>query len=410
MFCGLPSYILDELLEQSEAETVGKLNLAVIFGGPSQEHDVSVVSAQQLMDAADVRRLNVIPVYMGFDGRFFHGLSLRQIQVFKPTPKGLREVVFSWGDLGPCLKSLDGSWSCGVDCALPVLHGPFGEDGRIQGMLELIGIPTTGFSAINSALAMRKDATKSLVKSGGVNVIPHVVVHANELRYAEAVCSRVEAKLSYPLIVKPAHLGSSIGVGLAKDRQTLLVHLQVALREDTFALVEPQVQNLKELNIAVMYRDGRICFSAIEQPKTSAEILDFKEKYLASVGNSGGGQGKLGNAVVPSQGMLSLTRDINPELNDGLKTRLYDFAAKTFSVLGQRGAPRLDFMHDSVSGDLWFNEINPIPGSYAFFLWEAAERPLLFPELIQHLVDEAISDSIKYFEDPVPQSAQLLPR
>lgn len=390
-----------------------KLNIAVIFGGPSQEHDVSVVSAQQLMDAADVRRMNIIPVYMGFDGRFFHGPTLRRLEVFKPKPPGLREVFFGWDDLGPCLKTRDDSWSCRVDCALPVFHGPFGEDGRIQGMLEIIGIPTTGFSAVNSAIAMRKDATKSLVESAGVNVLPHVVVHANELRDTETLCADIEARLSnrFPVIVKPANLGSSIGVGLAKDRSTLLVHLQAALREDTFALVEPQVQNLEELNIAVLNRRGRICFSAIERPKSSAELLDFKEKYLASAGSAnGGGEGKLGAAVVPSQGMLSLTRDINPELDGDLKSRLYDYAAKAFSILGQRGAPRMDFMHDRVSGELWFNEINPIPGSYGFFLWEAAEEQVLYPDLISHLIDEALADTVKEFEDPVPQTAYLLPR
>jgi len=390
---------------------VEKLNIAVIFGGPSQEHDVSVVSAQQLMDACDVRRMNVIPVYMSFDGRFLHGPALRRLEVFKPTPPGLREVLFGWDDLGACLKSPDGGWSCRIDCALPVLHGPFGEDGRVQGMLEITGIPTTGFSAINSALAMRKDATKSLVKSAGVNVLDHVVVHANDLRRAEAICKDIEARLSYPLIVKPANLGSSIGVGLAKDRPTLLVHLQGALREDSFALVEPQVQNLEELNIAVMNRENSIWFSAIERPKSSAELLDFKEKYLSGAGGTrNGDQGKLGSAVVPSQGMLSLTRDINPMLDGELKSRLHDYAAKAFSILGRRGAPRMDFMHDKLSGELWFNEINPIPGSYGFFLWEAAENPVLFPELVEHLVTESLSDSLKEFEDPVPQAAYLLPR
>ena len=396
---------------QTEDQTVTKLDVAIIFGGPSQEHDVSVVSAQQLMDAADVRRINIIPVYMSFDGRFFHGPGFRRLEDFKPSPPGMREVRFGWGDSGGCLISADGGWSRPIDCALPVMHGPFGEDGRLQGMLELIGIPTTGFSASNSALAMRKDATKALVKSVGVNVLPHVAVHVNDLRDPDGIYTAVEEALAYPVIAKPANLGSSIGVGLAKDRAALLVHLQTALREDTFALVEPQVQNLEELNVAVMYRENRIRFSAIERPKSSAELLDFREKYLAGAENSnGGGQGKLGNAVVPSQGMLSLTRDINPVLDADLQARLHDYAARAFAILGQRGAPRMDFMHDKVSGELWFNEINPIPGSYGFFLWEAAAQPVLFPKLVDHLVGEALSQSLKTFDDPVPQTAYLLPR
>ncbi|MBU2934576.1 MULTISPECIES: hypothetical protein [Pacificibacter] len=389
---------------------MNKLNLAVIFGGPSQEHDVSVVSAQQLMDAVDVRKINVVPVYMGFDGRFMQGPALRQLDRFRPAPKGLREVVFAWGDMGPCLTSVDGSWTKQIDCALPVFHGPFGEDGRIQGVLETVGIPCTGFSAINSALAMRKDATKSLVASVGVNVLPHVVVNAKEMKHADDVCARVEADLSYPLIIKPANLGSSIGVGLAKSRDELLVHLQGALKEDSFALVEPQVQNLEELNIAVMYREGEIKFSAIERPKSSAELLDFREKYLSSAEVGSTGSGKLGNTAVPSQGMLSLTRDINPDIDPDLQARLYDFASKAFTILGLRGAPRMDFMHNTETGELWFNEINPIPGSYGFFLWEAATEQVLFSQLAEHLMHEALSDSIKHFDDPVPQAAYLLPR
>lgn len=390
---------------------MGKLNVAVLFGGPSQEHDVSVVSAQQLMDAADVRRINIVPVYMAFDGRFFHGQSLRQLSRFRPAPPGMREIIFSWEDAGPVIKTLDRTWTCKIDCALPVFHGPFGEDGRVQGMLEILGMPTTGFSSINSAIAMRKDATKSLVGSVGVNVLPHFVVHVEELKRANSVCEEIEARFSYPLIVKPANLGSSIGVGVAKDRATLLVSLQAALREDTFALVEPRVQNLEELNISVIYREGEVKFSAIERPKSSAELLDFKEKYMSSASRgTAGSQGKLGNAVVPSQGMLSLTRDINPDLTPELTSRLKGYASKAFSALGLRGAPRMDFMHDVKSDELWFNEINPIPGSYGFFLWEAAEDPLLFPKLIEHLVEEALSDTVKEFEDPVPQNACLLPR
>lgn len=388
-----------------------KLNIAVIFGGPSQEHDVSVVSAQQLMDAADVRTMNIVPVYMNFEGRFFHGPTLRRLERYKPSPPGLREVFFAWDDAGPCLKSHDGSWRCGIDCAVPVFHGPFGEDGRLAGMLEIVGIPTTGFSATNSAIAMRKDATKSLVQSVGVNVLPHVVVQTSQLADPEPVIDEIEEKLSFPVVVKPANLGSSIGVGLAKDRETLLIHLQGALREDTFALVEPQVQNLEELNIAVMFRDGKTCFSAIERPKSSAELLDFREKYLSQESNgNGGGQGKLGAAIVPSQGMLSLTRDINPDLDPELQARLYDYAEKAFAILGQRGAPRMDFMTDKATGELWFNEINPMPGSYGFFLWEAANPQVLFPDLVSHLVQEALGDTVKSFTDPVPQDAYLLPR
>ena len=388
-----------------------KLNIAVVFGGPTQEHDVSVVSAQQLMDAADARKLNIIPVYLDFQGRFMQGPRLRDLSAFRPSPGGLKEVIFAWGDNGPCIQTRDGSSIQNIDCVLPVFHGPYGEDGRIQGMMELLGIPVTGFNATNSAIAMRKDATKAIVKTVGVNVLNHVVANHATLQNPKAFSAKVAQEIGYPAIVKPANLGSSIGVGIATDHDTLIALSQAVLRQDGFALVEPKVQNLVEYNIALTYRDGQICHSAIERPKSSADLLDFKEKYLAS-GDGGPPKkgGKLGNSPVPSQGMLSLTRDINPDIPVALKSRIYEYASAAFSVLGLRGAPRIDFMVDDKTGELWFNEINPIPGSYGFFLWEAADPPLLFSELIQHLVEEAIHDSLKTFDDPVPQGAHLLPR
>lgn len=388
-----------------------KLNIAVVFGGPTQEHDVSVVSAQQLMDAADVRTLNIIPVYLDFEGRFMQGARLRDLGAFRPKPGGLQEIRFAWGDNGPCIQTIASGAVQNIDCVLPVFHGPFGEDGRIQGMMELLGIPVTGFGATNSAIAMRKDATKAIVKTVGVNVLHHVVANKASLKDTDALCRQVVQEIGYPAIVKPANLGSSIGVGIAKDDATLIALVQAVLRQDGFALIEPKVQNLVEYNVALTYRDDAICFSAIERPKSSADLLDFKEKYLASGDGAPPKKGgKLGNSPVPSQGMLSLTRDINPDIPSDLKDRIYEYGAAAFSVLGLRGAPRIDFMVDGNTGELWFNEINPIPGSYGFFLWEAADPPLLFSELIQHLVQEAIHDSLKTFEDPVPQGAHLLPR
>lgn len=387
---------------------MAKLNIAVAFGGASQEHDVSVVTAQQMMDAVDCRAFDVTPVYCDFANRFYTGGALRDLATFRPRPPGLTEVVFAWDNAGPCLKTRGGRRTA-IDCVVPAFHGPFGEDGRFQGMLECLGIPVTGFSATHSALAMRKDATKALVRSVGVNVLPHVAVNHAAMRDPQAICRRVAADIRYPAIVKPANLGSSIGVGIATDDDTLIASIQHVLRLDDFALVEPKVANLEEYNVALIQRDNSTVLSAIERPKSSAVLLDFKEKYLAA--NDGETQAsKLGSMPMPSQGMLSLTRDINPDISGSLRERIERYGRAAFSVLGLRGAPRIDFMYDSVADELWFNEINPIPGSFGFFLWEAASPGLLFPELIEHLVHEAIGDTVKTFDDPVPEAAYLLTR
>ena len=343
-------------------------------------------------------------MYTDFANRFWMGASLRDIATYRPRPPLGQQVTFRWGDNGPMICAIDGTPIEAVDCELPVFHGTIGEDGRIQAYYELLGIPVTGLSASSTSIAMRKDVTKALGKAAGGNVLPHVTVGHERVHRPDEVIAEVKEQFGFPVIVKPANLGSSVGVGLAKsDNEALWPLVEYVLKKDTLALIEPQVQNLVEYNIAMIAKDGAIKFSAIERPKSGAELLDFREKYLSADGGTKG-------SFKPSEGMLSLTRDINPDIPDELKARIYDYAAKTFTALGKRGAPRIDFMCNTETGELWFNEINAIPGSYGFFLWEAAAEPMLFPELVIHLVDEATGDTIKTFEDPVPQDARLLQR
>ena len=378
--------------------------IAVLFGGNSPEFDVSVVSAQQLMDATDPAKYRVVPVLMDFENRLHIGPHLRNAARYRPLPPGLDEIVFAWGEAGPEIRSLASGTATRIDCVLLVCHGRFGEDGRIQAYLELLGIPFTGFSATNAALAMRKDLTKMLVAPTGVPVLPHVLASRQHMADPAALAAEVGEKLGYPVIVKPASLGSSIGVGIANNADELAGVLNLTLGKDSLALIEPRVPNLVEYNIAVRHEGGATMVSAIERPKPASDLLDFKEKYL-----SGGGGDK--GSTLPSQGMLSLTRDINPEISGAMTEQIHRYARLAFSVLGQRGAPRLDFLCNGKTGELWFNEINPIPGSLGYFLWENAPTdPLLFPELVDHLVSQAIGDNLKQFDDPVPEDARLLPR
>ncbi len=383
-----------------------KTTIAVIFGGPSQEHDVSVVSASQLMDAIDTRHYDVLPVYLDFENRFHTGPRLRDVEAYRPRPAGMTPIKFGWGPAGPYYQINSQPNQNRVDCVLPVLHGPFGEDGRLQGYFETMGIPVAGFSAINSAIAMRKDATKALVKTEGVNVLSHVTVSRGKQASAQTYVARAEKEIGYPAIIKPCHLGSSIGVGVATNRDELITAVEQTLSLDSIALIEPRVSNLVEYNIALINDNDNILVSAIETPKSTTDLLDFREKYLSEDGTAGGAKGDF----LPSQGMLSLTRDINPVLSPELQEKIHTYARDSFRILGARGAPRIDFLSDAKTGELWFNEINPIPGSYGFFLWEAAKRPLLFPELVAHLAEEAMNTSLKHFDDPVPAGARLLPR
>ena len=379
-----------------------KLTLAVIFGGASSEHDVSVVTAQQLMDAIDPRRYDLIPVYMDFENRFWTGPNLRNTASFNPKPSGLKSVSFDWTDIGPTVL-IENQLPQRVDSILPAMHGQFGEDGRVQAYFELIGIPVTGFNAVNSVLAMRKDVTKLIVKQAKVPTLPHILISRSMAIDNNQIIENIKTSFGFPVIVKPTNLGSSIGVGAANSGDELSGLIEFVLQQDTHALIEPRVPNLVEYNIAVRNVDGEIMLSAVEQPLSSADLLDFKEKYLS---DSGGTKGEF----KPSEGMLSLTRTINPVLSKDLTNRLNSYAKAAFLELGARGAPRIDFLCDSTTQELWFNEINPTPGSYGFFLWERASEAILYPELIDHLVQESLRTSLKTFEDPVPEGAYLLRR
>jgi D-alanine-D-alanine ligase len=383
--------------------TERRKRIAVMFGAASPEYDVSVVTAQQLMDAVDPEKYEVLPVFVDFENRLFVGGSLRNVSRFRPLPPGLEEVAFGWGERGPEVRFVSARKpAIPIDGALPVFHGRFGEDGRIQGMLELAGVPFTGFSAVDSGVAMRKDYTKLVVADAGVPVLPHVLISRRDLADPAGLLNRVGNRL--PAIIKPASLGSSIGVGVAQTAEDIVDVARFVLLKDSYAMIEPRVPNLVEYNIAVRSVGDEIKLSAIERPKPSTELLDFKEKYM-----SGGGGAK--GTTLPSQGMLSLTRELNPPLSADMLGRIHRYARLAFSALGRRGAPRMDFLCDSKTGELWFNEINPIPGSYGFFLWEHAPvEPLLFPELLDHLIGEALRTNLKAFDDPVPQDAYLLPR
>jgi D-alanine-D-alanine ligase len=215
--------------------------------------------------------------------------------------------------------------------------------------------------------------------------------------------------MGFPWCVKPVHLGSSIGVGKADTIDEVRALLAAIFRLDTQALVEPFVPNLVEYNVAVGRFGGVPRCSAIEQPKRIEALLDFRQKYL-----SGGSGDKAGgkNLMQPSEGMLSLTREINPVLAGQQAPNIRRWALAAYEAVGGSGAPRIDFLCNEATGEIWLNEVNPCPGSFAFYLWQAADEPLGFTALLSSLIDEARTRhrAVQLPDDPVPQDARLLKR
>ena len=296
--------------------------------------------------------------------------------------------------------------------ALLAFHGLFGEDGRIQGLFELSNVPYTGMRTLASCVLMDKVATKRILGDSGIALLSDAVLArpaSGLLPDATEIESKI-AHLRFPVIVKPAHLGSSIGVARAATLDEVRGALFVIFRLDTHAIVEPFVENLVEYNVAVR-RDvkGGVLTSAIERPKAQGELLDFKDKYMRGGGKSKSG-GKQPGAI--SQGVLSLTREINPPLDREMEEKIRRWSAQCYEIVYGTGAPRIDFLCNGTTGELWLNEVNPCPGSFGYFLWEAARQPLLFSELLSALIDEAgvAHRMLQLPPDPTHPEARLFPR
>ncbi len=400
----------------------GRKRIAVFFGGRSPEHDVSVVSALQVLNAIDQSRYEAFPVYISPNGVWYTGDLLRERKNYlidEAGQKQLTEVTLDvtaarGGVLLPKKTGLFGGAKPIIfDVALPVFHGLFGEDGNIQGLFEIANVPYTGMRTKASSILMDKVATKYFLQSQGIPVLPFAVIRRPASGYLipEKELESLLSPLGFPCIIKPSHLGSSIGVAKVKSVAEAKACLPAVFEYDSVAIAEPFVENLVEYNVAVSAVSGSVVISAIERPKTTEELLDFKQKYLSG----GGTKGVKGGGVKSpqsSEGMLSLTREINPKLDAKMEGDIRGWATKMFTSIDGTGAPRIDFIGNAKTGQIWMNEVNPCPGSYGYFLWEAAKESLLFTDMLSALIEEAVTENVKQAlpRDPVPKDARLLRR
>jgi D-alanine-D-alanine ligase len=376
-------------------------NIAVLFGGRSAEHEISILSAIQAMDALDITKYQVIPVYIAHSGKWYTGNQLRKTAIYKQfaaAVDSLQEVTLlpKPGHTGLMKvgseKSLISFFQkqdqfLPIDVFLPIFHGQFGEDGCIQGLFEMAEVTYTGSPVVASAIAMNKYHCKTVLAQHGIPVLPGHLVLRKESQFdlisaSEKIVAH-PAFNTFPLFVKPVNLGSSVGVSRANTQAELAAGLAQVFQVDAEALVEPCVQNLMEINVSVIERDGQPEVSVVEIPVSSSGILSYEDKYLRE------GKGKKGKST-ESMGMAGLTRVIDPQdLNPDYKNKVRTYAAQAYRVLGCAGVVRFDFMVDTVKGELYFNELNPVPGSLAFYLWEKSTPPLLFSDILDRMIDGA---------------------
>lgn len=367
--------------------------VAVLFGGRSVEHEISVITALQLIQAIDPARYEVVPVYLAPNGLWFTGEKLLDRAFYKKVPGNLGEVeevtLLPKPGIGGLTRvrpvgCCDKASVIPIDVFLPAFHGQFGEDGCIQGLFELADVTYTGSNVVSSALSMNKYMCKSILREHGIPVLPALLIHREDAQ--RNIAGIVNSLLKddefsrFPLFVKPCNLGSSIGVSRVNSAQELPSALAKVFRYDTEALIEPCVSQIMEINISIRDHQG-IHASVVEIPVSQSGVLSYEEKYLR-----GGGK-KTGQ----SEGMASLTRMIDPpDLAQDVKERVTTFAKRAFKVLGCSGVVRLDFIVDLSSGALYFNELNSFPGSCSFYLWVKSRPRVLYTTLIHNMIETAI--------------------
>lgn len=364
-----------------------KTQLGVIFGSRSCEREVCIISAVQLMNHVDPEKYDVIPVYISEQGVWYTGEALRRIETyqhFSPDAKGVEQVQLDMtAGSGALLATRPGKGLFGkpetvvvarLRACVVVMHGLNGEDGTIQGMLELANLPYTSTGVAGSAIGMDKIMMKQFFRGADLPILPDCwFTRSMWEKDRAAVLSAVEEKLGYPVFVKPANLGSSIGVSRADDREELEDSLDLAFDYDRRVLVEKGLDKPIELNCSVLGYDDDVTASPIEMPISADKFLDFKEKYLA-----GGG----------SKGMASLHRILPAPIPEDMRDRLQRLSCDIFRMMDCKGVVRIDYMWDRATDKVFITEINTIPGSLAFYLWENAG--VKYSELIDRMVACAI--------------------
>ncbi len=381
---------------------MNKKRVAVFFGGKSFEHDVSILTGLQVLQVIDVIKYDAFPVYIDIDGNWWTGKALLDMRNYPLTEKikaTLSQIVLEIGNENSTPKftilnkKIFGKKFINFDIAFFAFHGNMGENGPMQGLMEMANVPYTGADLLSSTVYMSKINTKNICRNLKINVLDDIVLQKPSISETFDISKLTKnLKVKYPAFVKPANLGSSVGIAKAENIDELKTAILSVFKLDNQVIIEPFVENLKEYNIAVMKNlDGEIITSVIETPLNKHDFLDFKDKYLASNGTKKVGPAKL---AVPTEGLLSMGREYNPDITKTMKDFIENSAIELFEYMGATGNPRIDFLCNTKTKEIWLNEVNPIPGALAFYLWEKSKHKINYTKL----VDIIIENGFKNFE------------
>lgn len=362
-----------------------KLRLGVIFGGESVEHEVSIISAVQAMKHLDEEKYEIIPIYIGKDREWYTGKLLKDIDIFSDidlmkkyatnvvlTNKGDKFVLIKKNGIKRIIDY--------VDLVLPIVHGTNVEDGTLQGFLELIGIPYVGSNLYSAAVGQDKVFQKQIFESSGLPVTKYTWFFDSEYKEDEESVLKKIKSIGYPVMVKPARLGSSVGISKVRSEKEIRSAIEEAIKYDEKILVEKVVDNLVEVNCSVLGNYEYQEASLLEEVMGVDEFLSYRDKYLG------------GSKKTSSKGMAATNRILPARLDDKMTNEIREISKNAFKVLNACGVIRIDYLIDKKSKKVYINETNTIPGSLSFYLWEATNKPY------KVLLDDMISLAIKTYK------------
>lgn len=364
-----------------------KIKVGVFFGGKSVEHEISIISAVQAMLSLDTEKYDVIPVYMTKDNKFYTGEQLKNIENYKDIKALLEKsqrIVLQNIDgkvrlLSYPFKKFGKNEINYIDVALPVVHGTNVEDGNLQGYLHMLEVPYCGCDVLSSAVGMDKFAQKAIMASHGIPVLPAKCFDMKKYnKESKQILEEIESDIKYPMIVKPVNLGSSVGIKKVKNREELEDAIDYGFEFSMRVLVEHAVEHLREINCSVLGDFESAKPSTCEEPVNADEILSYQDKYLC--GEKGG-----------SKGMSSTKRKLPADISEETSDKIKKYAVEAFKALGCNGVVRIDFLMDDETKEVWVNEINTIPGSLAFYLWEATG--LKYKDMLDEVINLALKRS-----------------
>ena len=367
-----------------------KIKLGVIFGGETVEHEVSVITALQAMEHLNLDKYDVIPIYISKDRMWYTGEMLKDMEVyrdFNELKRYAKRVVLTKVDDKFYLQNTKGLFRrniTDIDIAFPIVHGNNAEDGTLQGYLDSVGIPYVGSRVLGSALGQDKVVMKQIFESAKLPIVDYTWFFDSEyVDDCDKIFENVK-KLGYPVIVKPATLGSSVGITYVKSENELAKAIEEAIKYDVKVIVEKAVQNLVEVNCSVLGNHANQETSVIEEVTSDEEFLTYADKYI------GGSKGKLKGA---SKGMASASRIIPARISKDLEDNIKETSKKVFKLLNLGGVCRIDYLIDKKANKFYINEPNTIPGSLSFYLWDKVGKEY------QELLDEMITTAIKDYKN-----------